>query len=186
MSQKAVNLETQWMGSDPYLRLYHSLANSNLLETYLSRGEENSKVAFAVSDLIKTKWQLVADLFNDTNWQPRCLFLPSLHVDFSEARLIPPVSRTETPDELFDRFQKAKMQMEALRVWCINDQTQKGKYVTAMSVLKSAKTDEKYSSMSAFPSHLLYLWHYGDSYKAIKELFQLPLIINPTPEEMVS
>lgn len=186
MSQKFVNSETSWISNDPFIRLYHTLANFSLLETHLSRGEERSEVVFRNSELTLRKWERVTDLFNDKTWTPKTLYLPSLHPDFEKVKDLPPISRTETPFVLFDRFQKAKSQMEALRTWCINDQAHKGKHTTALAVLKSQKQDEKFSSMSAFPSHLLYLWHFSDSYKAVKELFQLPLIINPTPASIVS
>ena len=186
MSQSFINTETQWMGSDIYLRLYHTLTNFDLLESYLNRAEEHAEIAFKTSELTKHRWERVANLFNSTSWIPKTMYIPSLHPDFEKVKELQPVTKKFSAADLFDRFQKAKTQMAALRAWCINDQTIKGKYTTALEVLRSSKQDEKFSSMSAFPSHLLYLWHYSDSFIAIKELFQLPLIIKPNPANEVS
>lgn len=186
MPNSLTDRDTQWIGSEPYLRLYHALVNCRMLENCVNDGGGtlSASAVFTESEITKIKWEKVTECFNDKEWLPKSLYLPTLHPDFEKCKEIVPLSTNETPSEIFDRFQKAKSQMVALRTWCLKDQ--KGKNVSALSIMRSSKQDEKFSSMSAFPSHLLYLWHYSDSFKAVKDLFQLPLLVDSTPANAYS
>lgn len=180
MSHHQSSSATAWLGSDSYVRLYHAVANfDNMLQEALS--EKEISVSAAMNDeLTYHKWSRVMELFNDKSWICKSLFVPSLHPDFNRIRDLKPLTRAETVRDLFDRFQKAKSQMVALRTWCLNDKlvnSEEKKKITALSLMKSNKKDETFSSMSAFPSHLLYLWHYDDTYKALDSLYSLPRIV---------
>lgn len=152
---------------------------NGMLERALSPGEASVETAMN-DELTYHRWSRVVDLFNDKTWISRSLYLPSLHPDFSRIRDLKPLARAESAQDLYDRFHKAKNQMTALRTWCLNDKlmnsTEK-KNITAMLLMRSNRKDETFSSMSAFPSHLLYLWHQDDTYKALEAMYSLPHLV---------
>jgi len=171
---------TAWVGLDNYVRLYHAIANfDGMLQEALRPGEAAVDTAMK-DELTYHKWMQVMELFNDKAWVTRSLYLPSLHPDFEKVKELKCLVRANSGRDLYDIFHKAKNQMQALRTWCLNDKlvnSTERKNMTAISLMKSNKKDETFSSMSAFPSHLLYLWHTDDTYKSLDRLYTLPQVV---------
>lgn len=185
-SGKNNNRALLWYGSDPYFRLYHTIAQLGMLEHFLSfQGPERTLDNEFSDEKNKIRWSKISDLFNDKRYAPKSLFLPSLHPEFDTVKELKPLSQYETTRTLCSKFEKSRNQMEALRTWCVNDQKLRGDApISALSLMKSSKKDEKFSSLSAFPSHLIYLWNLQDCFKNIQFLFQpdgLPAVISQSP-----
>lgn len=162
MSKEEETTASTWDGMTSLLRLFHVIIDENIINEYLE-----TQYIIQDEDSFDSQldlWSRVTALYNDPDFQPKSYFLPSLHRDFNgEMKLSRPVE-LQKMRELFIRFTVCKKQLKSLRTYIFDDTRYENKKVkpTIISLIHLSSREEKLSTLYAFPSTLLYLWHLDD------------------------
>jgi hypothetical protein len=136
---EVLNASDDWIGDEPYIRLYHVMMEESVKSSYSTRNEEDY-------------YKVASDLYNNQSYNPYSTAYPELHVYFRiPIHLLASNAPISNPTQIKDKIADVRGKLATI----VTNWEQRG---GAQNDDDSSAPNDRSNYLEGNKSHLLYFW----------------------------